>query len=236
MFSRLLRRHQYWFRRAVRVFNGENLQVSNNGQALHYQRHYHFHREHGLHLGQLQHNGINRAPAAGISSLNDPAATYRYFRPGPACAFALTDTQVPSSIVADAFFPLSKTWYDTLSAMWPEGNADRIADAGMNDTDACRSPAEELQCERGSFAGSHVIRDVWSGRPALPTSTTSTVACTTSRVSSKPGLMAPEKSVGIMQALSSCCSTPHRRLAPGASLVTWFTLHHGVLGLRRYLH
>ncbi len=29
--------------------------------------------------------------------------------------------QVPSSIVCDAFFPLSKTWFDSLRAMFPEG-------------------------------------------------------------------------------------------------------------------
>ena len=37
----------------------------------------------------------------------------------PRCA--ATTAEVPSSIVADAFFPLSKTWYDTLPAMYPEG-------------------------------------------------------------------------------------------------------------------
>ncbi len=31
--------------------------------------------------------------------------------------------QVPSSIICDAFFPLSKTWFDANAAMYPEGNA-----------------------------------------------------------------------------------------------------------------
>ena len=48
--------------------------------------------------------------------------------------------QVPSSIVCDAFFPLSKTWFDGLGAMFPEGTATpntlngeayRMADANL---------------------------------------------------------------------------------------------------------
>jgi hypothetical protein len=35
-----------------------------------------------------------------------------------------TGAQVPASIVCDAFFPLSKTWFDSLSAMYPEGSSD----------------------------------------------------------------------------------------------------------------
>ena len=31
--------------------------------------------------------------------------------------------QIPTSIICDAFFPLSKTWFDANAAMYPEGNA-----------------------------------------------------------------------------------------------------------------
>ena len=34
-----------------------------------------------------------------------------------------TGAQVPASIVCDAFFPLSKTWFDGLSALYPEGSS-----------------------------------------------------------------------------------------------------------------
>ena len=52
--------------------------------------------------------------------------------------------QVPASIVCDAFSPLSKTWFDANSAMYPEGSSNpssgpfgigyRIADAGTTDS------------------------------------------------------------------------------------------------------
>jgi len=62
-----------------------------------------------------------------------------------------TDTQVPSSIVADAFFPLSKTWYDALPSVYPEGNDLRIADAGAASDTAAIASDRKHQCEQVSL-------------------------------------------------------------------------------------
>ena len=140
--------NQYWFRRAVRVFNGEKLQITGAAGKLSTTKGITIASENMAYIwGNYNTNGINVAPAAGISSLNDPAVT-SHFMP------TATDTQVPSSIVADAFFPLSKTWYDTLPAMYPEGSNTRIADAGnTNDTDAIAITAE-TSVRAGVISGS----------------------------------------------------------------------------------
>ena len=72
--------------------------------------------------GNYNTTGINEGPDAGDSSLNESTADSHYC-PGPgsgsACA-STVDTQVPASIVADAFFPMSKTWFDSSSALYPD--------------------------------------------------------------------------------------------------------------------
>ncbi len=122
----------YWFRRAVRVFNGQKLQVSGASNKLNTTRGITISTENMIYIwGNLNTDGINQAPADDTSSLNDLAASSRYMPRSTG-----VDTQVPASIVADAVFPLSKTWYDALAAMYPEGLAGRVADAGdINDTD-----------------------------------------------------------------------------------------------------
>jgi hypothetical protein len=53
-----------------------------------------------------------------------------------------TGPQIPASIICDAIFPLSKTWFDGLSALYPEGSSDprnfagtpyRVADDNLPD-------------------------------------------------------------------------------------------------------
>lgn len=136
--------NQYWFRRAVRVFNGENLQITGNAGRLSQTKGISISTENMIYVwGNYNTTGINQAPAAGVSSLNDPAATSRYL-----------GNQVPSSIVADAFFPLSKTWYDALPAMYPEGSITRIADAGSASDWSVIPVGQETSVRAGIIAGS----------------------------------------------------------------------------------
>jgi hypothetical protein len=64
--------------------------------------------------GNYNTTGITGIPAGG-STLNNGG---------------YTGAQVPSSIVCDAIFPLSKTWFDGLSAMFPEGSSEARNMAG----------------------------------------------------------------------------------------------------------
>jgi hypothetical protein len=55
-----------------------------------------------------------------VAALNDPAAPYHY-----------NGDQVPASLVADAFSPMSKTWFDSSSAMYPDTSTNRLADLNL---------------------------------------------------------------------------------------------------------
>jgi hypothetical protein len=112
-----------YFRRAVRLFNGETLQTVGAPRA-------NLTTILGLTVssenmvytwGNYNTVGINVAPAAGTSSLNDFTQASHYMPD-------TTDRQVPSSIVADAWFPLSKTWADSLSSIYPDTVGSRPAD------------------------------------------------------------------------------------------------------------
>lgn len=112
--------NQYWFRRGVRIFNGEKLEVSGGTGKLSQTKGITIATENMMYLwGNFNTTGINAAPALGISSLNESSSTSRY-----------NGNQVPASLVADAVFPISKTWYDALPSMYPEGWTARVADAG----------------------------------------------------------------------------------------------------------
>ncbi|MDQ3180455.1 MAG: hypothetical protein M3Q33_08045, partial [Acidobacteriota bacterium] len=93
--------------------------------------------------GNYNTTGITGIPIGG-STLNDGG---------------YTGAQVPTSIVADAFFPLSKTWVDGLSAMFPEGSGDatnqlgeafRMADENISVT------ADSTSVRAGIIAGTTV--------------------------------------------------------------------------------
>jgi hypothetical protein len=116
----------YYFRRGVRLFNGEDLLVTPSGtNKLSATKGITMATENMVYIwGNYNTEGITGQPSTG-STLNDSALTDRY-----------TGDQVPASIVADAFFPISKTWYDAMGALYPEGGTTRIADAGAtNDYD-----------------------------------------------------------------------------------------------------
>jgi hypothetical protein len=97
-----------YFRRAVRLFNGEKLSISAANGKLSPTKGISVSSENMVYIwGNYNTSGVTSLPSSG-SSLNP------------------TDylgAQVPASIVCDAFFPLSKTWFDGLSAMYPEGSA-----------------------------------------------------------------------------------------------------------------
>lgn len=134
---------QYHFRRAVRLMNGEDLQISTNANKLSTTKGITIATENMAYIwGNYNTTGINAAPTSG-SSLNDAAAASRY-----------TGDQVPTSLVADAFFPLSKTWYDAQPAMYPQGANSRLADAGFTNEYDAIAVGQETAVRAGIIAGS----------------------------------------------------------------------------------
>jgi hypothetical protein len=110
-----------YFRRAVRLFNGENLQVVGTTGKLSTTKGITVSSENLLYVwGNYNTTGINAAPASGVSSLNDSASASRY-----------NGNQVPASLVVDAFCPLSKTFFDSLTAIYPDDVGKRQADKGL---------------------------------------------------------------------------------------------------------
>jgi hypothetical protein len=102
------------FRSAVRLFNGENLQVTGNAGKLSTTKGITISSENMVYIwGNYNTTGIAAAPAAGTSTLNDGG---------------YLGNQVPTSIVCDAFFPLSKTFFDSELAMYPDDMSKRQGD------------------------------------------------------------------------------------------------------------
>jgi hypothetical protein len=75
-----------------------------------------------------------------------PTQTYRYL-----------GNQVSASIVTDAYFPLSKTWFDSSSAMYPDDLGRRIADLNLPGLTA------ETSVRAGVIAGNNL--SALSGSP-----------------------------------------------------------------------
>jgi hypothetical protein len=128
-----------YFRRAIRLFNGEDLVLSGASGKLSATQGITMSAENMLYSwGNYNTTGINAAPPDGTSSLNDSSGTYYYL-----------GDQVPASIVGDAFFPLSKTWFDSLGAMYPENLGRRVADRGG-------AFANETSVRAGLIAGNNL--------------------------------------------------------------------------------
>ncbi len=109
------------FRRSVRLFNGEDLLFTGASNKLSSTLGITVATENMAYIwGNYNTTGINTAPPVGESSVNDAAATYRY-----------NGDQVPASIVCDAFFPLSKTWFDAISSLQPDSYTSRRADSSL---------------------------------------------------------------------------------------------------------
>ena len=97
-----------YFRRSVRLFDGEKLSLSAAAEKLSPTKGITVSSENMVYIwGNYNTTGVSVIPIDG-STLNNGG---------------FLGAQIPSSIVCDAFFPLSKTWYDSLSAMFPEGSS-----------------------------------------------------------------------------------------------------------------
>lgn len=136
----------YQFRRAVRLFNGEDLKLTGGTEKLAETKGLTVATENMVYIwGNYNTTGITCQPTSG-STENDSAKTCNY-----------TGDQVPASIASDAFFPLSKTWFDSVGAMYPEGANSRIADASNAGTPLGSSAitvGQETSVRAGIIAGS----------------------------------------------------------------------------------
>jgi hypothetical protein len=129
-----------YFRRAVRLFDGDTLSTSAAAGKLSPTKGITVSSENMVYIwGNFNTTGVSSIPVGG-STLNDGG----YLGP-----------QVPSSIVCDAIFPLSRTWFDASSALYPEGSGNARALSGeayrMADEDA--STTEGTAVRAGIIAG-----------------------------------------------------------------------------------
>jgi hypothetical protein len=119
-----------YFRRSVRLFNGEDLVVSGATGKLSATKGLTIASENMVYVwGNYNTSGINGQPDGG-ATLNDAAETYHYL-----------GDQVPASVVCDAFFALSKNWFDATTAMHPGDLSKRKADykAAVDEETAVRT-------------------------------------------------------------------------------------------------
>ena len=106
-----------YFRRSVRLFDAETLSTTVAAGKLSPTKGITIASENMVYIwGNFNTSGITGIPVNG-STLNDGGYT------GP---------QVPSSIVCDAFFPLSKSWFDASSSLYPDG-PNRLAAENLTD-------------------------------------------------------------------------------------------------------
>ena len=118
-----------YFRRAVRLFDGDTLSTTAAAGKLSPTKGITVASENMVYVwGNFNTTGVASIPSNG-STLNDGG---------------FLGAQVPSSIVCDAVFPLSRTWFDASSALYPEGSGNarslsgeayRMADEGAATTD-----------------------------------------------------------------------------------------------------
>lgn len=100
------RNPQNFFRRAVRLFNGETLSLTAADGKLSPTKGISVASENMVYIsGNFNTTGVT---ATIVAAANNGG---------------YTGAQIPASIVGDAFFPLSKTWFDALPAMFPEGSS-----------------------------------------------------------------------------------------------------------------
>jgi hypothetical protein len=150
----------YYFRRAVRLFNGEDLQTlaAPGANNLSQTKGLTVATENMVYIwGNYNTTGITCQPASG-STENDTSKPCWY-----------TGDQVPASIATDAFFPLSKTWFDSVSAMYPEGANSRIADAsngGVPLGSSAITIGQETSVRTGIIAGTTLSARVGAAAPS----------------------------------------------------------------------
>ena len=105
-----------YFRRSLRLFDGETMSFTPGAaEKLSPTKGITVSSENMVYVwGNYNTTGVTGIPLGG-STLNDGGFS------GP---------QIPASIVCDAIFPLSKTWFDGLSALYPEGSSTPRAFSG----------------------------------------------------------------------------------------------------------
>ena len=151
----------YYFRRAVRLFNGENLMLAGGNEKLSATKGLTVATENMVYIwGNYNTTGINGQPT-GDSTENDPDRT-----PQPTNRYL--GNQVPASIAADAFFPISKTWYDAISSEYPEGALSRVADAGTSPASNPIAIGQETSVRAGIIAGTTLSAMVGTSAPTNP--------------------------------------------------------------------
>jgi PilX N-terminal len=133
-----------YFRRSVRLFDGETLSTTAAAGKLSPTKGITISSENMVYVwGNFNTTGITGIPTGG-STLNNGG---------------FTGAQVPSSIVCDAFFPLSKTWFDGLSALYPEGSSDArnlTGEAYRMADDALPSTSQGTSVRAGVIAGTTI--------------------------------------------------------------------------------
>ncbi|MGH9944277.1 MAG: hypothetical protein ACRD9R_18175 [Pyrinomonadaceae bacterium] len=137
------------FRRAVRLFNGEDILLSGASGKLSNTKGLTVASENMVYIwGNYNTTGINARPPAGTAALNDCAVSPSYCYQGD---------QIPASIVADAFFPLSKTWFDSAVAIYPDALLGRPADKNLT------AATQETSVRAGIIAG--ITKSALAGTP-----------------------------------------------------------------------
>jgi hypothetical protein len=149
------------FRNAVRIFNGENLWISGGAGRLSATKGLTIATENMIYIwGNYNTTGINANPPASSASLNDTSNGFWYL-----------GNQVPASIVADAFFPLSKTFFDSETAMFPDDFTKRAADRSPTDLEFARQTSVRTAIIAGNnlsaMAGSPDAGNTASGESRL---------------------------------------------------------------------
>ena len=131
----------YYFRRAVRLLNGEDLKVTGGTGKLSATKGITISTENMVFIwGNYNTTGISGQPTSGSTPNDNSTNSYQ-------------GDQVPSAIVSDAFFPLSKTWYDALPSLYPEGADTRIADAGSLTDSSAITTGQETSVRAGIISG-----------------------------------------------------------------------------------
>lgn len=137
----IMQRPINYFRRGVRLFNGETLSFSAGSGKLSPTKGITVATENMVYIwGNYNATGVVSIPLNG-STLNNGG---------------YSGAQVPTSIVSDAFFPLSKTWFDGLSAMRPEATdaTNTYRQADVNTT----SVTQSTTVRAGIIAGATLSR------------------------------------------------------------------------------
>jgi hypothetical protein len=105
-----------YFRRSLRLFNGETLSTTATSGKLSPTKGLTIASENMVYVwGNYNTTGVSSIPAGG-STLNNGTG--------------YTGPQIPASIACDAIFPLSKTWFDGISALYPEGSSTPMSQNG----------------------------------------------------------------------------------------------------------